>query len=49
MGCDDDRFLTPSISRKEPFDPLSHRIRFGNVRSQLEPLAAQLFVFTYPA
>ena len=25
MGCDAGRFLTPSISRKEPFDPLSHR------------------------
>jgi hypothetical protein len=28
MGCDAGRFLTPSISRKEPFNPLSHRIRF---------------------
>ena len=43
MGCDAGRFLTPSISRKEPFDPLSHRIRFGNVRSRSEPLCCSIF------
>src|SRR3984957_17636201 len=45
MGCDAGRFLTPSISRKEPFDPLSHRIRFCNVRSRSEPLCCSIICF----
>jgi hypothetical protein len=41
--------LTPSIFRKEPFGPLSHRIRFGSADPVGTVTLLIYFVFTYPA
>ena len=48
MARDPDRFSTPSTSREEPFDPLSHRIRFCNAGPGRNRYAACLFYLHLP-